>query len=241
MPKKLVTEIFIEKAKKVHGDKYDYSKVNYTGGHNKVTIICPIHGEFEQTASNHLNGQGCVKCRNEKQRFYRLLNTEKFISRAKAIHGDKYDYSKSVYVNSQTKVCIICPIHGEFWQTANDHMYNHGCARCSDSKGEKYITSILDKFNIIYKREYTIPDQIYKFRYDFYLPDYNLLIEFHGRQHYESIKFFGGDDSLSVQRERDMFKRELAKELKIKLVEFNYKQMNDNTIEKILFNILKEK
>ena len=108
---------FIEKAKAVHGDKYDYSKVEYVKAKEKVCIICQEHGEFWQTPNNHLRGEGCPFCYGSKK-----LTTEEFISKAKQIHGNKYDYSNVNYVNKYTKVCIICPEHGEFWQKPSNHL-----------------------------------------------------------------------------------------------------------------------
>lgn len=123
--RKLTTKEFIEKAKIVHGDKYDYSKTVYTSSRDKVCIICPIHGEFWQKANEHLRGHGCDKCGGT----YRL-DTDEFIRRAKLVHGNKYDYSKTVYVNSNTKVCIICKEHGEFWQMPHAHLGGSGCPKC---------------------------------------------------------------------------------------------------------------
>ena len=134
MPKKKTKEEFIAKAKLVHGDKYDYSKVEYVGALTKVCIICPKHGEFCQEANSHLRGQGCPKCKYEKQ----TCTTDEFIAKAKKIHGDKYDYSKVEYVNDRTKVCIICPKHGEFWQTPNSHLNGYGCSKCAyEVKGKR--------------------------------------------------------------------------------------------------------
>jgi hypothetical protein len=128
--KKLTTEKFIEKARKVHGNKYDYSKVEYKNAHTKVCIICPIHGEFWQIPNDHLNGSGCPKCKINKIISIKKMDEKKFIEKSKKIHGDKYDYSKVEYINSKTKVCIICPIHGEFWQKPNNHLRGQGCLKC---------------------------------------------------------------------------------------------------------------
>ena len=108
---------FIEKAKQIHGDKYDYSKVEYVNNSTKVCIICTEHGEFWQTPGNHLHGCGCPKCSSLPKK-----NTNDFIKEAKLIHQNKYNYSKVEYVNAQTKECIICPEHGEFWQTPHKHL-----------------------------------------------------------------------------------------------------------------------
>ncbi len=123
--KKLTTEEFIKKAKLIHGDRYDYSKVVYTSSRDKVCIICPIHGEFWQKANEHLRGHGCDKCGGTYK-----LDTYEFINRAKLVHGGKYDYSKTEYVNSDTKVCIICQEHGEFWQMPHAHLDGRGCPKC---------------------------------------------------------------------------------------------------------------
>ena len=125
------TEQFIKEARKIHGNKYDYSKVNYIDGHTKVCIICPEHGEFWQEPTKHTTGKksGCPQCAINKFKD----TTESFINKAKNVHGDKYDYSKVEYVNSQTKVCIICPEHGEFWQTPNKHLIGRGCPKCANN------------------------------------------------------------------------------------------------------------
>ena len=102
--------LFIQKAHKIHGDKYDYCKVEYVNNNTKVCIICPIHGEFWQTPNHHLSGQGCPKCSGNVKK-----TTEQFIAKAKEIYGDRYNYSKVKYINAKTKVCIICPTHGEFY------------------------------------------------------------------------------------------------------------------------------
>lgn len=126
------TEEFVEKARKIHGNKYDYSKVEYERSNKKVCIICPIHGEFWQTPSHHLRGQGCPKCGNEEISNKRTKSTEQFIKEARVIHGDKYDYSKVDMNNRDEKgrICIICPTHGEFWQTPSNHLHGKGCELC---------------------------------------------------------------------------------------------------------------
>ena len=127
----LTTEDFINKAIQIHGDKYTYSKVNYIGAEEKVCIICPKHGEFWQTPSGHLSGYGCPKCYDERRGANLRDDLTTFISKAKQIHGDKYDYSKVKYINSRTEICIICPEHGEFWQTPNKHLHTkYGCPLC---------------------------------------------------------------------------------------------------------------
>ena len=127
----LDNSFFITKAKTIHGDRYDYSKVEYINNRAKLCIICPEHGEFWQSAGSHLNGSGCPECANVKKKNRYNLSTEEFIERAKATHGNKYDYSKVIYKNAKTKVCIICPEHGEFWQEAYSHIVGNGCPDCA--------------------------------------------------------------------------------------------------------------
>ena len=122
---KLTTEEFIAKAKAVHGDRYDYSRVDYTGNKAKVCIICRIHGEFWQEARMHLSGCGCPICSGRKK-----MRTIDFVKRAQTVHGNKYDYSKAEYKGNTEKVCVICPEHGEFWQHAGNHMKGVGCPKC---------------------------------------------------------------------------------------------------------------
>jgi len=128
------TEEWIASARKVHGDKYDYSKVNYVNNKTNVCIICPEHGEFLQNPKNHLKGNGCPKCANEATGERRRLSKSEFIKKSREVHGDKYDYSKVEYIDNKTKVCIICPEHGEFWQRPHDHLNGRGCRTCEIEK-----------------------------------------------------------------------------------------------------------
>jgi len=143
--KRLTTEEFIRKAREIHGDKYDYTKVDYINNSVKVCIICPEHGEFWQTPHNHLIGHGCPKCKNKKISNSETKTTEKFILEAREIHGDKYDYSRTKYLSAKDKILIICPEHGEFWQEASSHLSGCGCPKCNHiiSKAEMEITDFI--------------------------------------------------------------------------------------------------
>ena len=159
--KKLTTEDFIAKARSIHGDKYDYSKVKYVNNSTKVCIICPEHGEFWQMPSNHLSGKGCTKCKYETICKKRKKSTEKFIKDARKVHGDKYDYSKVEYVNNSTKVCIICPEHGEFWQVSSSHLQGCGCPKCKGGVKYKH-DEFLEKAIRIHGNIYDYSNTIYK-------------------------------------------------------------------------------
>lgn len=224
---KYTFEKFVQKANKVHKNKYRYNEKSYTNSSSKTLITCLDHGDFEQRANAHLSGQGCPKCMFSKLSILTRSNTEEFIKKAKQIHGDKNDYSKTEYIDSSTKVCVTCLIdnHGDFWVTPNNHLNKKSnCPKCNLSKGELAIKAILDKHNIKYIHQYRIPEVINRYEYDFYLPEYKTLIEFHGIQHYEPIEFFGGEDNLSYVKRNDEIKKHLADLYKYRFLEFNYKQ-----------------
>jgi hypothetical protein len=129
--KKLTLETFIEKAKKIHGNKYNYSKVAYIKAIEKIVIICKKHGDFLQTPHNHLQGQHCPKCRGYDK------TTELFIEQANIIHNNYYDYSKVVYTTSKEKIIITCKKHGDFLQTPSNHLTGNRCPKC----GNNHITT----------------------------------------------------------------------------------------------------
>lgn len=134
MPAKLNTNEFIKKSVQVHGNKYDYSKSIYTGSMDKITIICKSHGEFSQTASQHMLGSSCPICARDNVGL--LLHrknkstAEEFIKKANKVHNSTYTYTDVTYINSKTKVAITCPYHGNFLQTPNDHLDGCGCPKC---------------------------------------------------------------------------------------------------------------
>lgn len=141
------TEEFIEKAKKVHGDKYVYSKVEYISYRKKVCITCPIHGDFFQTPDGHLQGRGCQKCYDVRRGESRRKDEVFFIEQMKEIFGNKYDLSKVKYISNKKKVCLVCPEHGDFWQTPN-HLLDRktGCPICSKKENGKKHSKTKEKF-----------------------------------------------------------------------------------------------
>lgn len=128
---KFNTNIFIEKSKNKHGEKYDYSLSEYTGCDSKIKIICPIHGLFEQQAYLHYKkGAGCIKCAENYTASILKKGIEKFVLEASLIHNGKFDYSLSNYQGALKKIKIICPIHGIFEQTPDNHLHKKGCKKC---------------------------------------------------------------------------------------------------------------
>ena len=123
--KRTSLETFLERAKQVHGDKYDYSRVKYKNNKTPVEIICPEHGSFMQSPEKHTaRGQGCPKCKPN----YKMTRDD-FIEKARKVHGDLYDYSKVDYKGNKEKVCITCPEHGDFWMSPNNHLRGHQCPK----------------------------------------------------------------------------------------------------------------
>lgn len=147
LKKRIGKERFIERARAIHGDKYDYSEVEYVEANKKVRILCPKHGAFMQTPAHHIGrGDGCPGCKQEHLGKSKIFSTEKFIEESRRVHGNKYDYSKSVYLKARKKITIICPEHGEFSQIASEHMYGQGCPVCGRIKSDEGRKWTLEEF-----------------------------------------------------------------------------------------------
>lgn len=220
---KRTQEDFIRDSKILHENKYDYSLVSYKGLKEPVDIICPIHGIFKQKPREHLQGNGCPECGGTRK-----SNTEEFIEKAKKIFPE-YDYSKVFYKNNRTKIEIICKKHGSFFIKPNDLLNNHGCPICNESSGERIIRKYLEENKIEFVTQKIFHNLFYKdsshpLKFDFYLPQYNLCIEYQGEQHYKPIDAFGGLESFIKGQERDNMKREFCKKNNINLLEIKYNQ-----------------
>lgn len=210
-------ETFIAKAKSIHGEKYDYSKVQYTKSNEKVCLICHEktedgreHGEFYIRPNNLITGYGCPKCGKH------FLDTELFIYKAKKVHGDKYDYSKTKFVDSKTPVTITCKKHGDFQQLPHNHLSGKGCRKCATiSYLEDRLELFLIKNSIKYEPQKHFPF-LGKQSLDFYLPGYNIAIECQGRQHFYGEK--NAKYSFEDCSERDERKQEILKEHNIRLI-----------------------
>lgn len=182
--KRLSTDEFVKQAKECHGNFYDYSKTEYTGKINQVTIICPIHGEFTQKAENHKNGAGCKQCGIDKAHTHFKSSTEEFIAKSVLVHKDTYNYVNSVYTGKNYPIVITCKIHGDFTvDKASYHYLGHkvGCLKCSMSGTSKqeqalaeFVTSL--GFSPIFNdRKLIAPLEL-----DIVLPELNIAIEYNG-------------------------------------------------------------
>ena len=143
----LTTEIFIEKSNTKHNNFYIYDKSIYKNARTKIKIKCKFHGYFEQIPHQHILGKGCAKCGKMRSISKASHSTNDFIKKSKEIHGELYDYSKSIYINGSTKVIIICKEHGEFLQRPKDHIYQKsGCKTCSHTRTSNINRTSIDDF-----------------------------------------------------------------------------------------------
>lgn len=237
-------EEYIKKCNVIHNGKYIYDKTHTNGNlHNKVTITCPIHGDFEQIAQDHLKGHGCTMCAIENSK----LKTEDFIERSNVIHNNFYLYDKTDVNGIKNEVTITCPIHGDFKQTPEAHLKGSGCQICKQSHLENEIRAFLIDNNIDFEPQKTFKWLRYKnpMFLDFYLPKYNIAIECQGEQHFKPINYFGGEDNFLNVIERDKLKFELCKQHNIKLIyfthcdyQYQHKQITSlNELKEMIFQI----
>jgi very-short-patch-repair endonuclease len=158
------------------------------------------------------------------------MSSIEFIKQATEAHKGKYDYSKTKYVNCYSRIIIICPVHGEFEQLATHHLHAKGnCPKCQVSRGEQKIADYLNTKCIKYIWEYRIENQL---RFDFYLPDINVAIEYDGEQHFKPILYYGGHDKLKETQQRDKKKNRYCQKVGIKLIRIPYTEFDK--IDKIL-------
>jgi very-short-patch-repair endonuclease len=223
----LSTEEFIKICSEIHQNKYDYSKTEYIKKTSKVSIICRVHGMFEQIPRSHLLGHGCAKCAHDELGLTKRLSPQTVIEMFRKIHGDMYDYSMMNYIGMHIEITIICPDHGPFSQTPHHHIYSENkCSFCSNkvSKGEQKIITILDEFNVSYIHQKKFEDckNIFCLSFDFYIEEYNLIIEFDGKQHFEPVPYFGGEETFEKQKQRDEIKNNYCKEKNINLLRIRY-------------------
>lgn len=211
---------FIRLSNIVHNNKYDYKLVDYINQSKKVKIICPTHGIFEQSPKSHYyNKSGCPYCSGSYK-----SNTLEFIEKAKKIHNNTYFYDNVNYKTSLDKIIVTCPKHGDFFITPNNHLQGKGCPICRMSYGERKIKNFLDLNNIEYIRQKMFSDCkfIKPLKFDFYLPKYNILIEFDGEQK--------NNNKLEIRQQKDNIKNNYCINNNIKLFRILY---NDNVEDKM--------
>ena len=220
------SEEFIEKATAAHNGRYSYENVKYVRAIDHVMVTCPDHGDFPIKPSGHLSGAGCWDCGGSKP-----LTAETFVEKVIAKHGDWYKYHKVVYKNNKTKVTLVCPDHGEFSsQTPDAHLAGKGCNRCQN-KAEGRLAIYLNKIHVVH-REFRLDNRFF----DFYLPEYNQLIERDGEQHYKETTRF--ETTVAKQQARDIEKTNMAKQAGFKIARIPY-WLDDEEVTVEIENILK--
>lgn len=219
--KALKTKDFIEKSKEIHNNKFIYDLVIYDNCRTKVKIICPTHGIFEQKPSNHLYGeQGCEQCARDAHKLTTL--TPERIEKLQKIHNNRYSYG-DISVNKGF-INITCPDHGVFTQYLYFHEYGHGCSECnSSSRGENCIKNYLDNKNIKYNRNHIFEDCKNKkgLRFDFYLYEMSIIVEYDGEHHFIENKYFG-KGNLEYVRKNDEIKNQYCLDNDIKMIRIPY-------------------
>ena len=244
MARKLTQEEFIQKAKEKFPN-LDYSKTVYKTRMDPITVICPIHGEQTYTnVNNFLSSKyGCLECAklakykqiSEKTR----MTKEQFIQKAQKKFGGQYDYSKVEYINNDTKVIIICPIHGEFEIRPGDFLRQTGCPKCKPkSLRENFIENWLKSNSVNHIKQYCIIlEDNRKAFIDFVIND--TYVEYNGIQHYKDVKFFknGGHKkipfSLKRQQERDNLVQKYCDNNHINIIWLNYQQSDEEIISEL--------
>lgn len=232
-------EEFVKRAKEVYGDKYSYHEDNYVNYNTKTVVTCPKHGDFEIIPSRHVERHyQCKECTKEEMSKKFLLSFEEFKSRSISVHGDKYDYSKSIYKGNGVPLEIICPIHGSFWQKPTKHWLGQGCPKCNQSHLEREIENALKDREIEYTYQATKKDLpfIEMKSLDFYLPKYKIGIECQGIQHFEDNGFLKSEDVIK----RDKEKFDICSENGITIIYYTnlVEKTNNNNFykDKIIFN-----
>lgn len=244
---KMTKKHFIYKAKIKHNNKYTYEKFIFINNHIGGKITCPIHKiQFSQTPANHLSGNGCSQCGLIKNIESKRHTLEEWIKKAKIVHKNTYDYSKVIYTGIDSKVVIICKIHGEFKQTGYHHLIGCGCPKCRESKGEKFVDNWLKNNEFVFERQKKFKSCKYKrlCSFDFYIPSMKCLIEYDGQLHFKSVNWFGGNKTLKDTKKRDKIKTQWAKKNGYHLIRLNYKMNGEaktRQLERIFGLDLKKK
>ena len=206
----------------------------YKGARIEIKHKCRYNHVYSQTPNSHLNGRGCPECKDRKLGKLKAKEPTEYYNECKS---KCLDLPINPYKNANTKIKHRCSKGHTYSQRPHDHLQGYGCPICNESHGEKYIRNYLDNHSIKYipqKKFHDLKDKTY-LSYDFYLPDYNTLIEYQGIQHYQSVSFNGKDYSnLEKQQEHDNLKRKYAKDNGYKLLELKYTLDTQELVDKYL-------
>ena len=237
--KRLNPESWISRAKNIHGDKFNYSQTKYINATTKLDIICPIHGLQTMLPHHHLQGYGCGKCGKEQinKSNGRQLSTESFIEKIKEFNLN-LSFEKTIYKSKRSSLIVTCPIHGDYETKGEILLKGCGCPKCKSSKGESKIREVLDIFNIKYLEQASFKEcraaNNRRLLFDFYIPSINTCIEFDGKQHFEPVEYWGGQEGLARRKRSDEIKNKFCTDNNINLLRISYNE----DIEERLKNIV---
>ena len=236
----------VERFRNRFGEKYTFVKSSFVDVDTKMKVYCNEHGLFEITPASYLYGNTsshlCNTCAYREGGGKNSITTEDYIFKSKSIHGDKFDYTKTIYKSAKDKVIITCPKHGDFKTFPQYHYYGWGCPDCgydmSSSLGEENIKHWLIKNKIDFVRQKTfegLKGKSRKLKCDFYISSKNLVIEYNGEQHYRAVPQFGGKKGLAYTKQNDSIKASflMDKGIGLEIIKFN------ENIEERLFEIFK--
>jgi hypothetical protein len=217
-----------------HENKYEYDQGTFVDVSTKMKIKCTQHGWFTQKPFVHYGGSGCINCAYAEGGEKKQIDFDEFVGRSILKHGNKYKYIEITFVDIFTPLEIECPKHGLFYQTPRNHYRGSGCPKCISSRGETLVRLILEEHNILYEEQKKFENLMdkNKLRCDFYLPEYNTVIEYNGLQHYEPISVFGGLNGLMQTQKRDLIKYAYLEANKIELIIIRFD--NNNPLEYLL-------
>ena len=238
---KFTNEIFIKKAQQIHGNKYDYSEINYINSHTEIKILCREHGYFNQMPLNHLKGNQCYKCSNI------VRTNDDFITKANTIHKNIYTYDKTDYKSTRNKVIITCKIHGDFKQSPNDHLNGCGCQKCSIGNYSKicieWLNNIMKKENIFIQHAENIGEKEIiinkkKLKFDGYCEKINTVYELHGCFFHGNPKIYKSTDinPLTKKTFGELYDETIKRENIIKNAGYNLITIWESDYYKIIKN-----
>ncbi len=211
-------EYVISRFEKIHNKKYIYDKVEYKNDYTKVEIICPEHGSFFQAPFNHFAGQGCLYCTKK-------YTTEEFVEKASKIHNNRYDYLRVEYRDSHTKIHIICPKHGSFYQNAGNHLNGHGCPSCRETNSSVKEKLWLNSQNIPDKpenRQVRIKTNNKTYVVDGYIPETNTIYEFFGDYWHGNPEIFkDGMNKKCGKSYKELYQKTISKIKLLKEIGYN--------------------
>ena len=242
--KKLTTEQWVQQAKEIHGDKFNYINTVYSTAKTRLDINCPEHGLQNMLPHHHLKGYGCGVCGKKQINISNgnQITQEEFIRRGKLV-SENLTFERTIYKSKREDVIITCKLHGDYISKAEMILKGCGCPKCTISKGEQEVEKWLISKGIEYITQKTFKDCVYKKQlpFDFYLPAYNLCIEYDGKQHYQSVEFFGGQEGFQNRVLKDIIKDNFCRISGIQLLRISYTQDIIRTLENNINNLNKRK